>query len=242
VDAGAWFESWFDEDYLSLYAHRDRDEAELAVDTALRLAPELGRGPVLDLACGTGRHLAALRRRNPEAFGLDLSPSLLAQADPALRPCLLRGDMRRLPVRPRSLAGLCMWFTPFGYFGDAENSALLGGIAACLRAGGVLWLDYLNAVTVRAGLAGSESLERDGLRAEIARTLEGNRIVKRIRIHRPGEPAREALESVRLYEPAEIRAMAAASGLDLKAELGTYEGRPFEEASPRWIGIFARSR
>jgi SAM-dependent methyltransferase len=242
VDAGAWFETWFDEDYLSLYAHRDQEEAEGAVDTALRAAPGLARGPVLDLACGTGRHLAALRRRNPEAFGLDLSPSLLAQAEEGLRPWLVRGDMRRLPVRPASLAGICLWFTPFGYFDDEGNRALMGGLSRCLRPGGVLWMDYLNPGLVRASMVESESLERNGLRAEIRRTVEGNRIVKRISIHRPGEIPREAMESVRIYEPAELRDLAGAFGLELRAQFGTYDGAPFGPSSPRWIGVFVRAR
>lgn len=237
---GAWFESWFDEDYLRLYAHRDQDEAERAVATALEAAPELAEGPVLDLACGSGRHLAVLRRRNPRAFGLDLSPALLARADPALRPWLLRGDMRRLPVRPGTLAGLCMWFTPFGYFDDAANGALLEAISGRLRPGGVLWLDYLNPEALRAGLVPRETLSRDGLTADIARSLEGDRVVKRITLHRPGAPPREVVESVRVYEPRELTAMAAAHGLALRAELGSYGGGPFRGGSPRWIGVFVK--
>lgn len=241
MDDAAWFENWFDEDYLSLYAHRDQEEAGRAVDTALAAAPELGLGPVLDLACGTGRHLAALRRRNPEAFGIDLSSSLLAQAEAGLRPWLIRGDMRRLPVRPAALSGICLWFTPFGYFDDAGNQALLGGLSMCLRPGGVLWMDYLNPGLVLASQAGSESIERDGLRAEITRGVEGNRIVKRIRIHKPGEAPREALESVRIYEPEELAALAGAFGLELREALGNYDGEPFGPSSPRWIGVFVQA-
>lgn len=240
VEDAAWFESWFDEDYLSLYAHRDAGEAELAVVTALRAAPELARGAVLDLACGSGRHLAALHRRNPEAFGLDLSPSLLAQADPNLRPWLVRGDMRRLPVRPGALAAVCMWFTPFGYFEDGSNRALLLSVSERLGPGGVLWMDYFNPAAVRARLVAQESIERDGMRAEIHRAIEGNRIVKRIRIHRPGSQPREAVESVRIYEPDELQALALACGLTFREGLGDYDGAPFHSGSPRWIGIFVK--
>lgn len=241
MDNGAWFESWFDEDYLRLYAHRDEAEAKLAVETALRVAPELARGPVLDLACGSGRHLAALRGQNPEAFGLDLSPSLLAQADPGLRPWLVRGDMRRIPVREGALAALCMWFTPFGYFDDAANQTLLRNVADRLRPGGVLWMDYLNPEAVRANLVAQETLEREGMRAEITREFEGNRIVKRIRIDRPGGSPREAVESVRIYGPGELRALAGECGLMLRESLGSYDGAPFRATSPRWIGIFVKA-
>ena len=103
-----WFETWFDEDYARLYAHRDAEEARVALGRAMRVAPELTRGPVLDLACGAGRHLEILRRANPLAFGMDLSRSLLQMAPGGLRPWLLRGDMRQIPVKDGTLHGICL--------------------------------------------------------------------------------------------------------------------------------------
>ena len=47
-----WYEQWFDENYLALYRHRDRGDAEeqvrLIIDT-LKLSRETA---ILDLACG----------------------------------------------------------------------------------------------------------------------------------------------------------------------------------------------
>jgi SAM-dependent methyltransferase len=238
-----WFQHWFDADYAELYADRDAAEAETGVDTALQAAPELGRGPVMDLACGSGRHLEALRLRNPLAFGLDLSMPLLQLAGPAMRPWLLQGDMRRLPVRPASLSGICLWFTPFGYFGDAENRRLFQELAACLKPGGILWMDYLNAPAVRAALSTApETVEKGGLRVHIRRSLEGNRVVKRMRLERPatGE-VREVAESVRLYDPEDLERIAAAAGLTVRRTLGGYDGSGFGPASERWIGIFVNS-
>lgn len=236
-----WFEEWFDEDYAQLYAHRDAAEARQAVAMALEVAPELGRGPVLDLGCGAGRHLDLLRGANPQAFGLDLSRTLLRLAPAGLRGALLRGDMRRLPVKDAALSGVCLWFTPFGYFSDDENRQLLRDLARRLRPGGVLLLDYLHADKVVRDLVAEDVVERDGIRARNRRTVEGNRLVKRMTLTRlaSGE-TREALESVRLYQPAELVALAAEAGLTLRTARGTYAGAPFGEGSPRWIGFFQR--
>jgi SAM-dependent methyltransferase len=237
-----WFQQWFDEDYAELYAHRDAAEAVLGIETALAVAPELGLGRVMDLACGSGRHLEALRERNPQAFGLDLSLSLLELAGPALRPWLLQGDMRRLPVKRGSLSGICLWFTPFGYFGDKENRRLFQDMAACLSPGGVLWMDYLNAPGVRAALSTEpEIVERGGLAVTINRSLEGGRVVKRMRLVRPatGE-VREVVESVCLYDPADLERIAAEAGLRVRTVLGDYAGGPFGPSSERWIGVFVR--
>lgn len=237
-----WFKNWFDADYAALYAHRDESEAAQAVGTALGVAPELAAGPVLDLACGAGRHLLELRKVNPMAFGLDLSSHLLGLAPRALHGWLLRGDMRYLPIRPGTLAGVCLWFTPFGYFSDDENHRLLCTLQGLLRPDGALLLDFLNAARLRAGLVEEDVTERNRLRVRSRRSIEGNRVVKRMVIERldSGE-VREAVESVRLYAPWELKRMASACGLTLRAELGDYSGNDFStDASPRWLGVFAK--
>jgi len=237
-----WFEEWFDADYALLYSHRDAEEARLAVGRALRVAPELAKGPVLDLACGSGRHLEILRRANPLAFGIDLSRSLLSMAPGGLRPWLLRGDMRHLPVKAGSLRGVCLWFTPFGYFSDAENRTLMMHLGALLELSGVLVMDYLNADLVTRTLVPEETMEKEGVRVHSRRSLEGDRLIKRMLLTRieTGE-VREVMESVRLYHPTDLQEMAVRAGLRLRRVLGTYAGEPFTEESPRWIGIFEKA-
>ena len=236
-----WFEQWFDEDYAALYAHRDAGEAAQAVATALREAPELAAGPVLDLACGAGRHLEELRKTNPSAFGLDLSAALLRLAPEALRPWLLRADMRRLPVKP-GLSGITLWFTPFGYFEDPENEALLRSLAALLRPGGVLLIDYLHAAELRRTLVPEDTLERHGIRVKSRRRIERRRVIKEMELLRmdTGE-TRQARESVHIYEPGELEAMAGRAGLGLRKVMGRYDGSAFDGRSPRWIALFEKS-
>ena len=237
-----WFEAWFDEDYALLYSHRDEEEARVAVGRALRVAPELQEGPVLDLACGAGRHLEILRRANPLAFGLDLSRTLLGMAPGGLRPWLLRGDMRRLPVKAGVLSGICLWFTPFGYFSDEENRALLLDLGGLLRHQGVLVMDYVNVELLARTLIPEDTVEHSGIRVRSLRSIEGDRLVKRMELTRlaTGE-AREVLESVRLYPPRELQEMAVRAGLRLRRVMGTYAGASFPEDSPRWIGVFAQA-
>ena len=237
-----WFKDWFDKDYAAIYGHRDGAEAERAVAMARSLAPDLDHGPVLDLACGAGRHLAVLRWSNRLAFGVDLSRDLLAMSPAHLRPWLLRADMRRLPLRPGRLAGICLWFTPFGYFSDAENRALLASLRDLLRPGGVLVLDYLNAGFVLEHLVAEDEIWRGGLRVHSTRRLEGDRLVRRMVLADPaGGRTREALESVRLYRPEELRALAGQCGLEIQCEVGDYDGSAFDaERGPRWIGFLRR--
>ena len=238
-----WYEEWFDKDYAVLYSHRDAEEARVAVSRALRVAPELASGPVLDLACGAGRHLEILRRANPHAFGMDLSRTLLSMAPGGLRPWLLRADMRCLPIKRGTLRGICLWFTPFGYLSDAENRALMLSLGALLEMGGVLVMDYLNADLLTRTLVPEDTRERGGIRAQSRRAIEGNRLVKRMVLtHLDTGVVRDVLESIQLYHPTDLQAMALRAGLRLRRVMGTYSGEAFTENSPRWIGIFEKVR
>ncbi len=186
--------------------------------------------------------MAELRKVNPQAFGLDLSSHLLGLAPEHLRGWLLRGDMRRLPLRAASLAGICLWFTPFGYFSDQENQSLLAALQGLLAPGGLLLLDLMNASRLQADLVSEDVVERGGLRVHSRRSLEGGRVVKRMTLeHLDTGALREAVESVRVYHPDELRALTRPCGLVLTRTLGDYDGSPFlATVSPRWIGIFEK--
>src|SRR5437868_9813405 len=92
-----WFHEWFGEEYLELYSYRDDDEAKQQV-AFFREHCGAVRGPLLDLACGQGRHIAELRAAGYDAFGCDLSVVLLRSGRAEYGPLpVVRADMRVLP-------------------------------------------------------------------------------------------------------------------------------------------------
>jgi len=63
--------------------------------------------PVLDAACGTGRHLAHLIEGGRSTIGVDMTPAMLAvAAAKAPRADLRAGDLLELPVEDASVAGV----------------------------------------------------------------------------------------------------------------------------------------
>ena len=83
-----WWESWFGEEYLDLYPHRDVDSARREVAFALAQLPGT-RAPLLDLCCGSGRHSVPFAEAGVPPVGLDYSAPLLDLArrrHPRLRP------------------------------------------------------------------------------------------------------------------------------------------------------------
>src|SRR5437867_7650914 len=55
-----WFKQWFGEEYHDLYAHRDEADARRVVALIRNVVPWSAGDRILDLACGPGRHAAAL--------------------------------------------------------------------------------------------------------------------------------------------------------------------------------------
>lgn len=102
--------------YDVLHAARGKDYAREAGMVAARIR---GRRPnarsVLDVACGTGLHLAALVELGFEVEGVDLSPAMLAVAGDRLTGVRLhQGDMRTFRLGRRFDAVVCL-YSAIGY-------------------------------------------------------------------------------------------------------------------------------
>jgi len=232
----AWYEEWFGEEYLELYSHRDAGEADRHLDFVER---QLGGGPkpraVLDLACGAGRHTAALRERGYRTLGVDLSLTLLAH--PPRQPCVA-GDMRRLPFAADTFDWVLNFFTSFGYFeSERENFRVLEELVRLLTPGGRFLIDFLNRDRVLSELRPSEVQEVRGRRVEIERWYDDatRRINKRIRLQTGDRGPSSYLESVRAYDRDEVTIGLRWAGLEVDRLCGNFDGDPFDRDSERLI-------
>lgn len=232
-----WYKEWFGEEYLELYSHRDDSEAEEHVGFIERYLDGPRPRAVLDLACGAGRHTAALRQRGYRTLGLDLSLTLLARMR-ARRLPQVAGDMRALPFVDGSFDWVLNFFTSFGYFaGERENFRVLEEVVRVLAPGGRFLIDLMNPGPALASLKPREVQELDGQQAGIERWYDevSRRINKRIVVSGPGEPSRTFLESVRLYEAEEVTMGLRWAGLEVDAFFGSFQGEPYERDSERLI-------
>jgi SAM-dependent methyltransferase len=234
----AWYKEWFGEEYLELYSHRDEGEAEAHVDFVARRLTGPQPRAVLDLACGAGRHTAALRRRGYRTLGVDLSLTLLARMQARGLP-RVAGDMRCLPFAATSFDWVLNFFTSFGYFeGERENFKVLEEAVRVLTPGGWFLIDLMNPGPALAALKPCEAQELDdGRRAEIERWHDAGsqRINKRIVVSGPGEPPRTFLESVRIFDPEEVIIGLRWAGLEVTSLFGNFQGDPYERDSERLI-------
>lgn len=262
-----WFRQAFAAHYPVLYGHRDENEARRCLELLPTLAPWEGIATgaparVLDLGCGDGRHLQSLAAAGVPALGLDLSPDLLAVARERLAGSgalpLMRGDMRRLPVRDAAFTAVASLFTAFGYFGAlAANRPVVAEVARALRTGGHWFLDYLDCRKVRDELAahGPVAREREvgplAVHELRALTPEADRVVKEVRIQPAAGRQTEAAaldvppqglayrEEVALFELAAMDELAAEHDLERVAAAGSYDGCALGQGD-RWILVYRK--
>jgi len=235
-----WFESWFGEEYVALYPHRNDSEAERAVSL---ISNTLGERPVrrvLDLACGSGRHARYLGAKWWTS-GVDLSEVMLRMAQKAKIPArLVRADIRRLPYRDASFDLVVNLFTSFGYFEtDAEHEQVMRDVARLTAPGGTFVLDFFNASEVRRNLEPyDDEASVAGRKVEQRReiTADGRFVVKHITMKGAGK---EFIERVRLFTKDELVGMLSRAGFSIETSYGDYGGEPFTDSSSRVI-LFAR--
>lgn len=124
--------------YDALYATFKDYEAEAARLRELIAERVPGASTLLDVACGTGKHLDLLRD-DFAVTGLDLDPELLAIARERLpRVELHEGDMTGFDLGRRFDVVLCL-FSSIGYARDEERlRAAIAAMARHLEPGGLL--------------------------------------------------------------------------------------------------------
>ncbi len=235
-----WYENWFGNEYLTVYAHRDEDEARQLVQLILTYINLDKNAKIIDLCCGQGRHVFLFAREGFEVFGFDLSRTLLQVAkykkDQSNNAFFIQADMRYIPAM-HSFDFLLNLFTSFGYFEtDIENKTVFQQFHQVLKTGGYFVFDYFHTPYIVANLERYQSEQIGDLTVEQERFIEGSRVQKIIRLNRQGKQS-TFYESVKMYKPDQILKMMEETSLSVRYIFGDYKGSPLSEDSERIIII-----
>jgi SAM-dependent methyltransferase len=181
-----------------------RDDEELFVALARRFG-----GPVLELACGSGRLLAPLAQAGLECSGVDIAPAMLARARQrldrlGLTARLVEQDMTRLTLDQR-FRTILLVLDSFGLLVDRADQ--LGALRAARRHvthDGRFVLDVSNG-NLRGG---SEPVE------ELVHQLTDQSITKWV-VRRP-HPAEQVDELTCFYDEVQADGLVRRTQLDLR--------------------------
>jgi SAM-dependent methyltransferase len=142
-----WYQAFFGEDYLRIYAPflpPEKTEREVADILALLDLAEGSR--ILDLCCGNGRHAIPLAQQGHQVSGLDLSEQLLKRAvaeaeEQGATIRWLHSDMRHIPFK-NEFDAIINVFTSFGYFeNEDEDLRVLQQVYQALKPQGLFLLE-----------------------------------------------------------------------------------------------------
>jgi SAM-dependent methyltransferase len=236
-----WFERWFGEEYKALYPHRSEIQADAQVRALVEASSAISPWKILDVGCGSGRHLRSFRARGfHDALGIDLSSVLLHDAR-ATGLAVARADMRRLPFADGIFDLLSSFFTSFGYFATRDEDTLaLREFCRVIRRSGHLFLDLHNSELLLRELIPHETRPMEGGEVEVERFQQGDQIVKRLCIRKPECGEKTFEERIRLYSLSTLQPILKNLDLTILRVFGDESGAEFSEATSPRMGLLLR--
>lgn len=228
-------------DWEAIVNTRDTEnEADFIQDTVAK------KGLVLDLCCGTGRHIVALAKRSCNVAGMDVSKKLLAIAKLRMTRAkvkfpLVRADMRFFPFRDSVFATILSMFTSFGYLpSESEDALSLLEINRTLKGKGKFLLDLANRDHIIKGFRERDwaeftpfyLLEKRSLDFKASKLSSQWTLIEKKTGH-----IKSIQHNVRLYTYARVEQLLNEAGLAIKHAYGGYDERDFALETSRMIII-----
>lgn len=209
------------------------------IERQLRLAPG---SRILDVPCGSGRHALALATRGHRVTGVDISAEAIAHArraaeDAGLSVDLSIADMRDIPNDGRFDAAVCLG-NSFGYFNLADTREVAAALAASVRPGGGLLIDFgATAESALPGFTGGQqtmaaggvsvlaSREYEVAASRLVTTYEFSRGAERLRLRAP----------YYVYTNAHLAALLTEAGFTDFERFSSVDDRPFAVGDRRLL-------
>lgn len=144
----AWWEVFFDDDYLRTVRPPTPEQVARQCDFIERRLRMKPGATLLDVGCGLGLPVIEMTARGFLSVGLDLSLAMLSRASEeaqsrGMRINFLHADMREMNFEGSFDAVTCLG-TTLGYFDDDVNRKVIERFHRALKPGGALLLDVVN--------------------------------------------------------------------------------------------------
>lgn len=234
----------FGEDVAEMDRDVQRGDEIAAVAFLEQLA---GRGPVLELAIGTGRIALPLAARGIRVDGVDISPAMVAQLQ--AKPggdeiSVTLGDFADVPVPGAYRLIFVVWNSLFNLLTQEDQVRCFENVAAHLTDDGFFVVEAFvpaflyrlrNDQYVDAEAIGVAEVRLDLLRHDMATQMIEES-------HVSLSPAGVRLNPVvqRYAWPSELDLMARIAGLRLKHRWGGWNREPFNSTSSTHVSVYGR--
>lgn len=238
-----WYKNWFSSDeYLSVYRHRDSEDAQKLISLILSETHLNEGASVLDAACGAGRHSISFASKGFRVAGFDLSKTLLhiGKSDARSQNVSVDffcSDLRQVILK-KKFDLIINLFTSFGYFNtDEENFSFIRTAYNLLNENCYYILDYFNPEYIRKNLVPESRRELGSKKIIELRKIENDRVIKEIIIQ--NDTASDSFfESVQLYSGEKIRSEFEKIGYRSAGVFGDYTGSKFVKSDSQRLILF----
>lgn len=240
-------------DYRRFVAWKGRIEREMPFFRELfgPMAP----GPLVDLACGTGEHAAALTEAGFEVTALDISDGMTARAREGFPDLpLVQADMTRLPFAPEGGFGgaYCLGNSLAILLEDEQIRGMLAGLRSALAAGAPFLIQILNYTRIlekgirHLPLNFRPTDEDEVLYLRILDPIDERRIrfeVLSLERHPPEGESKIVAANSRMMRPLredEVSAFLREAGFGEVTLLGDFAGAPYDRLESNDLIVVAR--
>ena len=234
--------------------HYDAQHVEIVEDIPFYITQaQKANGPILELACGTGRITIPIARQGFDITGLDISPGMLKVAHEKagrenLTCTFILGDCRNLSI-PRKSNLIFIPFNSIAHIHDRRSfGAMCDSVKKHLTKDGHFIVDIFNPKleilisdpNKRFAVAEYENPHGHGT----VSITECNVYDKATQInhikwyYKVGNEEEFAVElNMRIYYPEELDNMLLYNGFEIVEKLGDFDGQSFESDSPKQLVI-----
>jgi SAM-dependent methyltransferase len=225
--------------YDEVYGDLDPTDA---VEALVQLAG--GRGPVLELAIGTGRIALPLADRGVEVHGVDASEAMVERlrAKPGGdRIPVTMDNFADVPVEGRFPVVFVAFNTFFALQSQEEQLRCFENVAAHLAEDGVFALEAFVPDVARfdrGQRVGAIKVELDEVQFELSRYDPVDQRVTSQHVFLGPRGTELTPVVIRFAWPAELDLMARLAGLRLRERWGEWDGRPFTAESGRHVSVY----
>ena len=234
----------FGEDVAEMYRDVQRGDEMAAVAFLEQLA---GRGPVLELAIGTGRIALPLAARGIRVDGVDISPAMIAQlrAKPGGDEIAVTvGNFADVPVPGTYRLIFVVWNTLFNLLTQEDQVRCFENVADHLTDDGSFVVEaFVPAFLYRLRndqYVEAEAIRVDEVRLDVLRHDMATQMIEESHVSLSSAGVRLNPVVQRYAWPSELDLMARIAGLRLKDRWGGWNREPFNSTSSIHVSVYGR--
>ena len=234
----------FGEDVAAMYRDVQRGDEMAAVAFLEQLA---SRGPVLELAIGTGRIALPLAARGIRVDGVDISPAMIAQL--RTKPggdeiAVTVGNFADVPVPGTYHLIFVVWNTLFNLLTQEDQVRCFANVADHLSDDGAFVVEaFVPAFLYRLRndqYVDAEAILVDEVRLDVLRHDMATQMIEESHVSLSSAGVRLNPVVQRYAWPSELDLMARLAGLRLKSRWGGWNREPFNSTSSTHVSVYGR--